>query len=732
LVLDAAGAPVRAIGASFDISTRKNDEARLNCLLDLQRLVSTVSQTFLDAEGGDGGQRVARALAAIGAHLGAQRAYLYAVESGAAANTHEWCAAGVESRRQERAHVPRNWFDAYFGPLTSAVVIHRAPASGPAASLLSPAGDNAIVAVPMLLEGQMQGVLCLDGPVIAPLHFEEFSNVLQIIAGAMTAGLRRLSDEDALHKLNERISARSERNRALLSLSNDLARATSRGALLAELRRSLHTVLRHEHVSFLELDPSNGRYRLWAIDEAPAGSDGRNSLAPLKAPGSGLSALELEGTAMGYALATSKPVSTREHERNAFTDWVAAHNRTGDKNYIVIPMIGAIGTFGTLNVSGSESAVPTVEQIEWAAQCAAIASAHLSKQAAQEQLLLANAQLAARVESRTRELGASDDRFQRLFQYAPQAMLIVSEAGAVVQSNRAAQRLFGYEETSLIGVAYRQLAPDSDWSAPGAYAAEVVTASGVRRDSTEFIAEIGLVQLQLNDEPHTLVGLSDVSERVAAQRAVNQSLREKETLLMEIHHRVKNNLQIISSLLMLQSQQMPSEEAKAMLEESVFRVRSMALIHQQLYGAESLERVDLGSYARTLAESVRSTFAPNARIHVSATLAEVTVDFAVPLGLILNELLTNAFKYGVSQAEAASTKPAEGADWDVLIEVNAQDDAVQIAVIDHGPGLPPGFDPATSNTLGLQLVRSLTRQLRGKFSVTRSRFQVVCPLARTP
>ena len=732
LVFDDAGAPVRAIGASFDISSRKSDEARLNRLLDLKRLVTTVSHIFLDADGGDGGQRVANTLAAIGVHIGAQRAYLYAVDAAAAAHTHEWCASGVESKRQERQHVPRGVFNAYFGPMTngSAVQVPTGGA-GPYAAALGAGADTTVVAAPMILDGQLQGVLCLDGPVIAPLHLEEFSHVLELIAGAMTAGLRRLSDEDALHKLNERMSVRSERQRALLDLSNDLARATSRGALLVELRRSLRAVLRHEHVNFLELDPSNGRYRLWAMEESPSGSDGRNSLAPLTAPGSGLSASELVGTAMGYALATGKPVTTREHERNAFSDWVAAHNRTGDKNYIVIPMIGAIGTFGTLNVSGSESAVPTVEQIEWAAQCAAIASAHLSKQAAQEQLLIANSQLAARVESRTRELGASDDRFQRLFQYAPQAMLIVNGAGSVVQSNRTAQRLFGYDESSLIGVACRQLAPDSDWAHPQADAADIMTARGVRKDSTGFIAEVGLVQLQLNNEPHVLVGLSDVSERVAAQATVTQSLREKETLLMEIHHRVKNNLQIISSLLMLQSQQMPSEEAKAMLEESVFRVRSMALIHQQLYGAESLERVDLGSYARTLAESVRSTFAPNARIQVSATLAEVTVDFAVPLGLILNELLTNAFKYGVSQAGTASTKPAEGANWDVLIEVNAEDDAVRVAVTDHGPGLPPGFDPATSNTLGLQLVRSLTRQLRGKFSVTGARFQVLCPLARS-
>jgi len=737
LVHDASGAPVSAIGASFDISSRKNDEARLNRLLELKRLVLAVSHTFLDADGGDGAQRVERALAAIGGTISAQRVYLYAVDRAAASNTHEWCAPGVAPRRLERKHVPRAWLDEHFGGITTSDALQiSARSTGPASAMLSAGSDVQTIAVPMVLNGEFQGMLCLDAPVTAPLEFEEFASVLQLIAGAITTGLRRISDDDALHRLNERMSVRSERQRALLALANDLARATSRGALLAELRRSLRAVLRHEHVSFLELDPSNGRYRLWAIEETSSpDAEIRNGLAPLTAPGSGLSATELVGTAMGYALSTSKPVSTREHERSAFSDWVTAHRRTGDKHYIVIPMIGAIGTFGTLNVSGAEDAVPTVEQIEWAAQCAAIASAHLSKQAAQEQLLLANAQLAERVESRTRELGASDDRFQRLFQYAPQAMLITNEAGVVVQSNRTAQALFGYDESSLSGVACRALLPDSDWSVARADAGDVGTMRGVRKDGLPFIADTGLVKLNLNGEPHVLVGLSDVSERVTAQATVTRSLREKETLLMEIHHRVKNNLQIISSLLMLQSQQMPSETAKAMLEESVFRVRSMALIHQQLYGAESLERVDLGSYARSLAESVRSTFAPTARVHVSATLAEVTVDFAVPLGLILNELLTNAFKYGVRQAQAlpvdaAEPTPAAAPEWDVLVEIRSADDAVRVAVTDRGPGLPPGFDPANSNTLGLQLVRSLTRQLRGRFSVVGPRFEVVSPLAR--
>jgi two-component sensor histidine kinase len=207
-------------------------------------------------------------------------------------------------------------------------------------------------------------------------------------------------------------------------------------------------------------------------------------------------------------------------------------------------------------------------------------------------------------------------------------------------------------------------------------------------------------------------------------------LSEKETLLREIHHRVKNNLQIISSLLMLQSEQMRSDSARKLLEESVFRVRSMALIHQQLYGVESLARIDFGDYARTLAESLRGALAPHARLRVDASRVEITVETAVPLGLILNELLTNAFKYGLPDRTTGDAPPIgrTGEGCDILVEVGLAEDCIWMAVTDSGRP-PENFDPARTTSLGLELVRTLNRQLRGtlSFDVGRgSRFVLTC------
>lgn len=204
---------------------------------------------------------------------------------------------------------------------------------------------------------------------------------------------------------------------------------------------------------------------------------------------------------------------------------------------------------------------------------------------------------------------------------------------------------------------------------------------------------------------------AEIAVRIAAEAAVTRSLHEKEVLLREIHHRVKNNLQIISSLLTLQSQQMPSPEAQGLLEECVHRVRSMALIHQQLYGVESLERIDLGVYAQALSASLRGSLAPQCRVHVDADPVEVAVDTAVPIALILNELLTNAFKYGTPPAH-----PAE--DWDVCVRVTGTSERFTLTVRDHGPGLPENFDLNGSNTLGLQLIRALCRQIHARLSAT--------------
>ncbi len=315
---------------------------------------------------------------------------------------------------------------------------------------------------------------------------------------------------------------------------------------------------------------------------------------------------------------------------------------------------------------------------------------------------------------------ASDARFRSLFLNAPQPMLMVDADGKVTQSNRGAQALFGYAEAELQGRFLQGLVPsvspalaspphqNDPLSAPHAEPERIVTA--FRSGGEPFSAEIGLVPLDVDGTTQVLVGLADVSERVQAQQHLQNSLREKETLLREIHHRVKNNLQIISSLLMLQRDTMPASDAAGALVESVHRVQTMALIHQQLYGVDNLERIELADYVPALISMLQGTFSRDIGVRVQTDPVEVTIEVAVPVGLILNELLTNAFKYG-------RPPPDRGAPPEVAVTLrHGPDGHAEVTVRDNGPGLPDTFTLSRATSLGMELVRTLTRQIRGQLS----------------
>jgi two-component sensor histidine kinase len=255
----------------------------------------------------------------------------------------------------------------------------------------------------------------------------------------------------------------------------------------------------------------------------------------------------------------------------------------------------------------------------------------------------------------------------------------------------------------------------------------------IARDVTDATRrEATLTEERDHLETQLRTGVLALSELQRMESVLKGSLEEKETLLKEIHHRVKNNLQMVSSLLTLQMDQMPDARSKELLGESVRRVRSMALIHQHLYGSVSLERIDLGAYARNLADTLRFALAPSARLRIDVDPVEVSVDHAAPICLILNELLTNAFKYGAATASLLAPPVADSIDdWDVLVELREEGRQLELVVRDRGPGLPANFSLRGGNSLGLQLVLTLARQLRGKVDARSDRgavFSITCPL----
>ena len=210
----------------------------------------------------------------------------------------------------------------------------------------------------------------------------------------------------------------------------------------------------------------------------------------------------------------------------------------------------------------------------------------------------------------------------------------------------------------------------------------------------------------------------DITESKRAEAAlrataeqIQASLAEKEVLLREIHHRVKNNLQVISSLLKLQSSHVQDQAALELFNDSRNRIRSMALVHEKLYQSPNLSRVDFNEYVGNLTALLfRSYGARVEPINLRTVIDNVflTIDVAVPLGLIINELISNCLKYAF---------PA-GRGGEVRIELRPNDtNGNELVVADDGIGFPTHINFLETETLGMQLVRALTKQIGGSIEL---------------
>ena len=205
-----------------------------------------------------------------------------------------------------------------------------------------------------------------------------------------------------------------------------------------------------------------------------------------------------------------------------------------------------------------------------------------------------------------------------------------------------------------------------------------------------------------------------VIAKLQADELIRITLKEKETLLKEIHHRVKNNMQVISSLISLQAQQATELETVEMLKESQSRIRSMALIHEKLYRSGSLAEIDFGDYVDSIIDELLRMFnvAPGA-ITITTDVENVLfgVDTAIPCALIINELVSNSLKHAFP----------DGATGEVTITLHQINGTYELTVADNGEGLPPNFDFRATDSLGMQLVTALVNQLDGTITLDRTK-----------
>ncbi|MGL5096067.1 MAG: sensor histidine kinase, partial [Planctomycetia bacterium] len=329
-----------------------------------------------------------------------------------------------------------------------------------------------------------------------------------------------------------------------------------------------------------------------------------------------------------------------------------------------------------------------------------------TQKTAEARLKELNAALELGVAERTAQLRESEERFHAFMDHAPIGAWMVDERMAGVFASRGFDRLTGLEPGALIGRTSADLFPPAIADKQVANTRRVLETGRPVADEEQFLRADGspgvafVVKFPVpGPDGRSFVGgvALDVTDRAKAEERTQASLREKEVLLKEIHPRVKNNLQIVSTLLDLQSGHTTDSEVLEMFKESRGRVKSMALIHERLYRSQDLAGVDFAEYIRLLANDLYRTYRVSCdeiQLRVDVDVPPLSIDVAIPCGLLLNELMSNCFKHAFADAECGL----------VEVTLHSESDTNILTVSDDGCGFPPGADLTIADSFGLQLV----------------------------
>ncbi|WP_445665115.1 PAS domain-containing sensor histidine kinase [Fodinibius sp. AD559] len=309
----------------------------------------------------------------------------------------------------------------------------------------------------------------------------------------------------------------------------------------------------------------------------------------------------------------------------------------------------------------------------------------------------------------------------QLFENAPVGLVLLDEDHTITRINASFKEMFGYQLSELQGKEIDsfltppelvQEARDiTDRTLQGeSFQVETVRQ---RKDGTEVPVLIATVPVEIDGDIIAIFGIYvDISQRTEAEQQLEEQLSEKQVLLAEIHHRVKNNMAVVSGLLELQKENTENEEAYQKMQDSQARIQTMSLVHEQLYQMGTFSSLQFDEYVKNLGETIATTYGDKAQdITLSYDTEPVRLDMdqAIPCGLLLNELLTNAYKH-------AFPNRAEG---HITISLHEKDgQAVTLEVKDNGIGMAEEIPERANDSLGLSLVYTLAQQLEGELQIT--------------
>ncbi|MGB9979767.1 sensor histidine kinase [Methanobacterium sp.] len=316
-----------------------------------------------------------------------------------------------------------------------------------------------------------------------------------------------------------------------------------------------------------------------------------------------------------------------------------------------------------------------------------------------------------------RAIMQSEEKYRILFEYSPDFIILINPEGKIIDINKSTKKFVNLSKEQLIGKSILGLGVlfEEDVNEFMEIGNELINGESVEPFEFKVIDRNGKIcwmdaYLSLlkkdNGDCAIQIILHDITKRKNYEKQIKQSLSEKEILLKEIHHRVKNNLQIISSLLNLQSRYIEDKDAFGVFKESQNRIKSMALIHEKLYQSEDLTKIDFAEYIKSLTFHLfRSYSIDQSRVELSINFEGILfdIDTSIPCGLIINELISNSLKYAFPNGRKGK----------ISIDLQLKGEKDILIIRDNGVGFPEGMDFQNTETLGLRLVNILVNQING-------------------
>ena len=334
------------------------------------------------------------------------------------------------------------------------------------------------------------------------------------------------------------------------------------------------------------------------------------------------------------------------------------------------------------------------------------------------------------------ERNRSQEMIRLAVEAAPNGMVMTNSSGLITLVNSQIEILFGYTREELIGMSIDILVPvrfrENHPKVRKSYSHNPISRTmgkgrdlfALHKDGREFPVEIGLNPLHTDMGTMILASVVDITERKKSEEKLKASLREKEILLSEIHHRVKNNLQIIDSLIGMQSENVTNKQVLNAFLESQNRVRSIAMIHQILYESQDFSKVEIAHVMRILVDNLTQSYgisSEQVQIVLNVASVHLPIDKSIPLGLIVNELISNTLKHAFPNGKRGTLTLS-------IRQNEAQE--IEFAIEDNGVGIDENIDLNATKSLGLSLVQTLVDQLGGTLDIHRNeptRFAIVFP-----